>query len=336
MIPSWSAGSVCGFIWSKSLLVSLQWNEESLSREEPWLQPTAACGYHLFLASLLYSKQYTIASAFLCIAYSQQIPGLLPSLEYLLHCALNSDDSSFLTATLRLLSRLPQFSHLLVRCLRKQERSTWPFAVHSASDILQLFRSFLLKRDFEYAVTTISILQGLQCSLNRVAMEGETEEETRLLLHDSNLLRDIIAMFSGDLEFVPSLFANVFSDAPQGDCVAHRSGLQLLLVALLQQQYDLLPDIYRFLQMEVDLLCGDDDRKLATWRPLSPSTPRTEPITSSQYYRCISSTWETCTDSSRSSETSNLRGARRRLARGSKTTPRVWTLCWTAADGQYL
>lgn len=40
MIPSWSAGSVCGFIWSKSLLVSLQWNEESLSREEPWLQPT--------------------------------------------------------------------------------------------------------------------------------------------------------------------------------------------------------------------------------------------------------------------------------------------------------
>ena len=169
---------------------------------------------------------------------------LLPSLEYLLHSALNSNDSSFLTATLQLLSHIPQFTHLLVRCLRKQERSTWPFAVHDASDILRLFHSFLLKDDLEYAVTTISILQGLHCRLNEknVVVPEDPKE---------NQMQSLSQLFPKELEWVPYHFSEVFKENSEVDCIAHRSGLQLLFVALVRERYELLQDVYRFLEMEV-------------------------------------------------------------------------------------
>ena len=185
-----------------------------------------------------------MATALLFIAYSQHIPSLLPSLEYLLHCALNSNDSSFLSATLQLLSHIPQFTHLLVRCLRKQERSTWPFAVHDASDILRLFRSFLLKDDLEYAVTTISILQGLHCRLN---------EKNLVIPEDpkENQVQALSQLFPKELEWIPYHFSEVFKENSEVDCIAHRSGLQLLFVALVRERYELLQDVYRFLEMEV-------------------------------------------------------------------------------------
>lgn len=204
------------------------------------------CGFHLLLASLLQSRHYTVATALLFIAYSQHIPSLLPSLEYLLHCALNSNDSSFLTATLQLLSHIPQFTHLLVRCLRKQERSTWPFVVHDASDILRLFRSFLLKDDLEYAVTTISILQGLHCRLNE--QKPEIPKDT-----NESQMETLKQLFPKDMDWVPTHFSEIFKESSESDCVAHLSGLQLLFVALIRERYELLQDVYRFLAMEVSI-----------------------------------------------------------------------------------
>lgn len=233
------------------------------------------CTTYLFLASLLFSHNYTIATATLYLAHLQRTPSLLPSLEYLLHCALNSNDHFFLISTLQLLAHLPQFTHLLICCLRKQERSTWPFAIHKPSDILHLFNGFLLKNDLEYATTTIAILQGLLCSLH-LKEEGEGEGDYEKYqnqdggdydskdgngndkmhtlsdsLEEREEMEKLKALFQSSNPVILSLFPFLFEPPCKTYCIAHRSGLQLLLTCLTLKQYDMIPDIYRFLVMEV-------------------------------------------------------------------------------------
>ena len=86
------------------------------------LQPVSSCVFLLLLCALLKARQNMVALGILEIAVKRNPFGLDGSLEYLLHYALNSGDPPFLTATFQLLSHLPFFSHLLVRCLRKRSR----------------------------------------------------------------------------------------------------------------------------------------------------------------------------------------------------------------------
>lgn len=207
-----------------------------------------------------------MATATLYLAHSHGIPSLLASLEYLLHCALNSNDHFFLTSTLQLLAHLPQFIHLLICCLRKQERSTWPFAIHKPSDILHLFNGFLLRNDLEYATTTIAILQGLLCSLYRNPEQNQEQKEEDPANHDrspssrrpalpdlndAEEMAELRGLFQKINPHISNAFPFLFETPHSSYCIAHRSGLHLLFVCLTLRMYDTLADVYRFLLMEV-------------------------------------------------------------------------------------
>lgn len=206
------------------------------------LRPIAVCAFHLLLAELLHSQQPLLASGYLQQGLALCLPGFPASLEFLLHYALNCGDAPFLSAALQLLSQLPFFSHILVRCLRKQERSMWPFAVQNAEDIKSLYLHFLFNNDMEYAVTTISILQGLLCSVGS-AWTAEAQPPLRLETWRQAL--------QGSEEWLLDDYSEVFCCSVAEECVAHLSGLQLLFVAIIRGEYALLADIYRFLLMEV-------------------------------------------------------------------------------------
>ena len=164
---------------------------------------------------------------------------------------------AFLSAALQLLSQLPFFSHILVRCLRKQERSMWPFAVQNAEDIKSLYLQFLFNNDMEYAVTTISILQGLLCSVGN-AWNASTQAPLQIETWKQAL--------QGSEEWLIDDYSEVFCCKLEGECVAHLSGLQLLFVAIIRGEYALLADIYRFLLMEVGIARAFQRRKRVTTR----------------------------------------------------------------------
>ena len=206
------------------------------------LRPVAVCAFHLLLAELLHSQQLLIASGYLQQGLALYLPGFPASLEFLLHYALNCGDPAFLSGALQLLSQLPFFSHILVRCLRKQERSMWPFAVQNAEDIKSLYLQFLFNNDMEYAVTTISILQGLLCSVGK-AWNAESTQPLQL-----ETWKEVL---KGSEEWLIDDYSEVFCCNVPNECVAHLSGLQLLFVAIIRGEYALLADIDRFLLMEV-------------------------------------------------------------------------------------
>lgn len=218
-------------------------DDVNFSEEKNWLQPIVVCCYHLLIAELLYADQEAVASAYLQLGVSLKLPGFVSSLEYLLHCALNNDNASFLAACLQLLSQLPYYSRILVRCLRKQERSMWPFAVQKTEDIVQLFHTFLFTNDMEYSITTISILQGLLCNASQSREELQTVELIPIKTWRNNIQSEEDWLFED--------YAEIFTGGIDQDCLAHIHGLQLLLVCIMRGHYALLPDIYRFLGMEV-------------------------------------------------------------------------------------
>lgn len=208
------------------------------------LHAISVCSFHLLLAALLYSRQNTVAAAVLTMSLQRNPFGANDSLEYLLHFALNSGNPSFLAATFQLLSQLPLFSRILVRCLRKQERSMWPFAIKNTCEVCHLFHSFLLSDDFEYAVTTISILQGLACSV-----ADEWPKPAAEAYHPVSL-KQWRGCVKGDSVWVLERFASVMEEKGE-DCVAHVSALQLLLVIVIRGYFSQLAEVYRFLVMEV-------------------------------------------------------------------------------------
>lgn len=215
-----------------------------LTEEKNWLQPLVVCCYHLLIAELLHANQPAVASAYLQLGVSLKLPGFTSSLEYLLHYSLNNNNSSFLAVCLQLLSQLPYYSRLLVRCLRKQERSMWPFAVQRTEDIIELFHSFLFTNDMEYSITTISILQGLVCNASQTR-EVTTAKSVPIKIWRKNIQSEEDWLFDD--------YEEIFTEDIKGDCTAHITGLQLLLVCILRGQFSLLPDVYRFLTMEVCL-----------------------------------------------------------------------------------
>ena len=208
------------------------------------LQPASICVFHLLLCALLKARQNVVALGILDIAMKRNSFGLDGSLEYLLHYALNSGDPPFLTATFQLLSHLPSFSHLLVRCLRKQERSMWPFTIKNCGEVGHLFHSFLLSNDMEYATTTVSILQGLACSIS-----DQWNEENRTQ-RDTVPLAQWKEFVEGECAWILDAYAGVMTEKEEG-CVAHACALQLLIVVIIRGYFSQLADVYRFLIMEV-------------------------------------------------------------------------------------
>lgn len=208
------------------------------------LQPVSSCVFHLLLCALLKARQNMVALGILEIAVKRNPFGLDGSLEYLLHYALNSGDPPFLTATFQLLSHLPFFSHLLVRCLRKQERSMWPFTIKNCGEVCHLFHSFLLSDDMEYATTTVSILQGLACSIGDQWNEGST------LQCNAVALAQWKEFVEGECAWILDAYAGVMTEKEE-DCVAHTCALQLLVVVVIRGYFSQLADVYRFLIMEV-------------------------------------------------------------------------------------
>ena len=208
------------------------------------LHPISICSFHLLLASLLNARQNTIASAVLGMSLQRNPFGLNDSIEYLLHFALNSGNPPFLAATFQLLSQLPLFSRILVRCLRKQERSMWPFAIKNTCEVCCLFHSFLISDDLEYAITTISILQGLACSVT-----GEWQKSATEAYHPVSLSQWKECV-EEEKEWVLERFASVMEEKEE-DCVAHVSALQLLLMMMIRGYFSQLGEVYRFLVMEV-------------------------------------------------------------------------------------
>ena len=281
LVESQTSGAIWAFLWSDCALLSMLPNSttssssssnnirfssnttggHSSNNEYPLdslgLRPIAVCAFHLLLAELLHSQQLLIASGYLQQAMALYLPGFPASLEFLLHYALNCGDSTFLSAALQLLSQLPFFSHILVRCLRKQERSMWPFAVQNAEDIKSLYLQFLFNNDMEYAVTTISILQGLLCSVGN-AWNASTQAPLQIETWKQAL--------QGSEEWLIDDYSEVFCCNVEGECVAHLSGLQLLFVAIIRGEYALLADIYRFLLMEVGITRAFQRRKRVTTR----------------------------------------------------------------------
>lgn len=209
--------------------------------EKNWLQPIAVCCYHLLIAELLHANQLVIASAYLQLGVSLKLPGFVSSMEYLLHNAINNDDSSFLAICLQLLSQLPYYSRILVRCLRKQERSMWPFAVQKTEDIIHLFHTFLFTNDMEYSITTISILHGLLCNVS------QTSESVGPTIPISTWKQNI----QSNEDWLLDDYSEVFTGAIPQECPAHLNGLQLLLVCIMKKHFGLMTDVYRYLLMEV-------------------------------------------------------------------------------------
>ena len=127
----------------------------------------------------------------------------------------------------------------------------------NAEDIKSLYLQFLFNNDMEYAVTTISILQGLLCSVGN-AWNVSTQAPLQIETWKQAL--------QGSEEWLIDDYSEVFCCNVEGECVAHLSGLQLLFVAIIRGEYALLADIYRFLLMEVGITRAFQRRKRVTTR----------------------------------------------------------------------
>lgn len=65
-------------------------------------------------------------------------------------------------------------------CLRKQERSTWPYVIRNREQSLKMFALFLKSRDMEFASISLALVQGLLCTVSEMyigKMKEDKEEE---------------------------------------------------------------------------------------------------------------------------------------------------------------
>ncbi|KAK8791117.1 hypothetical protein WA158_005748 [Blastocystis sp. Blastoise] len=136
---------------------------------------------HLLLWYLLNMQTFSVSRYMLLYFYNHNIPHLSSSLEYLLHISLNSATSAFLRYLLNLLSVIPIFPRILTTCLRKQERSTWPYVIRNRTQSLKMFHLFMKSRDMEFASTSLALVQGLLCTVSEnyndmLELEKEREE----------------------------------------------------------------------------------------------------------------------------------------------------------------
>ena len=186
--------------------------------------------------------------AFLRALLAAKPPALSQALEFCVHAALNHGSASCLHATLAALSALSFFPQILMRCLRKQERTTWPRALHSANDLVFVFRTFLAAGDLDFATVVISVLQGIACPASETSIPTDNDA---LLYSWCNYLA-VTRQTPSHLRFLLPSFAFLWNaEGSHGfECVAHKAGVELLLLRVLRGEIFALGDVYRFVLME--------------------------------------------------------------------------------------
>ena len=216
------------------------------------------------------------AAQLLHALYKLHTPALISALEFSFHSALNHGSPALLQDTLHQLASLPLFPFVLIDCLRKQERSTWQKVLHNPADVLFLFRRFLNAGYTRFAMAVISVLQGVDCSASEFALPPPPYDQLYIWCDQEAVQNHTWPEFHFLLDVCSQVWSEQDvseageegtvneSDAPQNikeatqtekgrieeECVAHKAGLELLLVMLMRKEYDSLSDVYRFVLME--------------------------------------------------------------------------------------
>ena len=163
-------------------------------------------------------------------------------------------------------------------------RSTWKKALHNPLDILFIFRACLNHGAIAFATATISVLQGVDCSASEFALPHPSSPSSEL--HSSSPSSELYSPPSSELHHSPSndlhptplpsdlylwcdeqcirehirpdyaflldLFPFVWKrvEGVEGECVAHKAGIELLLMSVMRSDFSSVSDVYRFVLME--------------------------------------------------------------------------------------
>ena len=211
----------------------------------------SSCLAHSLLHELLLTNHSVEASSLLHSLITHRTPSLSPSLEFFLHSSLNHSSSLHLQQTLSLLSSSSLFPRILIDCLRKQERTIWTRIIHNPLDILFLFRTTLYGGDLELASACISVLQGVACSGSEVAIPlSLPSKDIAYRWCDWDSVRSVCQSeylsFLNSIQFVFKPIDNTSLDV----CIAHKAGIELIVILILRGMISGLSDVYRFLVME--------------------------------------------------------------------------------------
>ena len=175
----------------------------------------------------------------------------------MIHSALNYASPSTLSSTLIFLSQYPIFPQLFVNCLRKQEKTTWPKAIHNPNDILYLFRLFLNRGNIEFATSIISILQGVDCVTSETFLHQPSTIPNKLY-HWCDI-KTIYKQAHPTRIYLVDVIRWLWDGSKDGkrgelqddhECVAHKASVELLMMIVLRNQTMNISDIYRFIVME--------------------------------------------------------------------------------------
>lgn len=200
------------------------------------------------LLVLLQSSHLHEANQFLQVFYQQHIPNLLPSLEFMIHSALNYSTPSILHTVLHFLSSYSIFPQILIGCLRKQERTTWPRALTNPFDILYLFRIFMNAGETHFASLILSVLQGVDCKVSETYIQPPSSLSQLSLWCNFNSIKQHI---QPSFTFLTESFSWIWNDTThETECITHKAGIELILVLIFQHQIKGISDVYRFIVME--------------------------------------------------------------------------------------
>lgn len=241
----------------------------ALRRQGPAPALEASSLAHALLQELLARGFLPLAQTSLQLLQNDETPDLAASLEFLLHSSLNHGSPDHLQKTMKLLSTSPLFPAVLVNCLRKQERTTWPRALHDPLDILLLFRKFLSRGNPDFAAGIVSVLQGVSCAGSEVCLPFPAGTASRDFLYTWCDPAGVSRVALPELAFLLEPFRYLFAEIgpiPASECLAHKAGLELLFVRILQGRFAGLSDVYRFVVMEENRHAELGETVVGRWR----------------------------------------------------------------------
>lgn len=209
------------------------------------------CLAHSLLHELLSINQVHEASLLLNSLLANHTPSISISLEFFIHSSLNHSSSQHLTQALSLLSSTSLFPRLIINCLRKQERTIWSRIIHNALDILFLFRTTLYGGDLSLASACINVLQGVLCSASEVSLTASIPlSEALYKWCDWEAVKSASQTWAQCLLDSLKYIFEFDNQSSMDVCVAHKAGIELIVVLLVRGTVRGLSDVYRFVVME--------------------------------------------------------------------------------------
>lgn len=240
-----------------------------LRHQQSSLRLEVSCLAHAPLQELLARGFPSLAASALRRLEAAATPDLAASLEFLLHASLNHSNTQHLALTMKLLASSPLFPPVLVNCLRKQERTTWPRALHDPLDVLFLFRQFLYRGNPDFAAGVVSVLQGVSCVGSEVCLPFPAGTKANEFLYTWCDAEGVLRVACPEFAFLLDPFRFLFSEIgpiPATECLAHKAGLELLFVRILQGRFAGLSDVYRFVVMEENRHAELEETVGGKWR----------------------------------------------------------------------